>query len=57
MAAGSEAAILARLQSYRDAGVTDLAARAIGLGPDPDARLASRRRTQDFLASIASQLA
>jgi F420-dependent oxidoreductase-like protein len=57
MAAGDEAAVLARLQRYRDAGVTDLAARAIGLGSDPETRLASRRRTQDFLASIASQLA
>ena len=52
MAAGDESAVLARLQRYRDAGVTDLAARVIPLGADAHARAESRRRTQDFLASI-----
>jgi len=38
MAAGDEAAILERLGRYRDAGVTDLAARVVGLGGDPATR-------------------
>lgn len=57
MAAGDEAAVLQRLSRYRDAGVTDLAARVIPLGDDATARDASRRRTEDFLASIISELA
>lgn len=54
MAAGDESAVLARLRAYRDAGVTDLAARIIPVGTDPAARDASRRRTRDFLASLAA---
>ena len=52
MAAGDESAILTRLRLYRDAGVTDLAARVVPLGGDAQARSESRRRTQQFLASI-----
>jgi F420-dependent oxidoreductase-like protein len=51
MAAGDESAILNRLRKYGDAGVTDLAARVVPLGDDAKARSASRRRTQEFLAS------
>ena len=53
MAAGDEAAVVARLQRYRDAGVTDLAARVVPYGADRDARIESKRRTQEFLASLA----
>jgi F420-dependent oxidoreductase-like protein len=56
MAAGDESAILARLRRYRDAGVTDLAARIVGLGDDATSRSQSRQRTQDFLASICPVL-
>ena len=42
MAAGSEATVLSRLQRYRDAGVTDLAARVV---PKPSARLGHCPRT------------
>ena len=56
MAAGDESAVLARLRTYRDAGVTDLAARVVGIGEDPDSRLASRVRTQEFLASVGPTL-
>ena len=56
MAAGDESAILARLRHYRDAGVTDLAARIVPLGDDAAARSASRRRTQDFLATLCPEL-
>ncbi|MCB9441230.1 MAG: LLM class F420-dependent oxidoreductase [Mycolicibacterium sp.] len=52
MAAGDEAAVLARLRRYRDAGVTDLAARIVPLGDDAAARAASRARISEFLASI-----
>lgn len=56
MAAGDEAAVLQRLSRYRDAGVTDLAARVVPLGDDVATRHASRRRTEDFLASIIPRL-
>jgi F420-dependent oxidoreductase-like protein len=51
MAAGAEATVLARLRSYRDAGVTDLALRVVPLGRDAAARRASRERTQAFVAA------
>ncbi len=57
LAAGDEAAVLARLRAFRDAGTTDLAVRVLALGRDRESRLASRRRTLDFLASIAPELA
>jgi F420-dependent oxidoreductase-like protein len=52
MAAGDESTIVTRLRRYRDAGVTDLAARVVPLGKDGEARRKSRLRTQEFLASI-----
>lgn len=56
MAAGDESTILARLRRYRDAGVTDLAARIVPLGNDTTARAESRRRTQAFLSSLCPAL-
>lgn len=56
MAAGDESAVLARLHRYRDAGVTDLAARVVPLGDDVATRTASRERTQKFLASLGPRL-
>ena len=56
VAAGDESAIVARLQRFRDAGVTDLAARILPLGDDPDARRASRLRTRAFLDTLTSEL-
>ena len=56
MAAGSQETILSRLQRYRDAGVTDLAARVVPVGHDPESRQASRERTQKFLASLCPAL-
>jgi F420-dependent oxidoreductase-like protein len=53
MAAGDESTIRARLRHYRDAGVTDLAVRVVPLGEDADTRSASRRRTQEFVASLS----
>lgn len=56
MAAGDESAILARLRSYQEAGVTDLAARIVPLGDDATARTRSRLRTLEFLASLCPAL-
>jgi F420-dependent oxidoreductase-like protein len=56
MAAGDESVIATRLQRFRDAGVTDLAARVVPFGSDPDARLVSRRRTEEFLAALCPEL-
>jgi F420-dependent oxidoreductase-like protein len=55
-AAGDEAAVLARLRSFRDAGTTDLAARVLPYGADRAARIESRERTEQFLASASAEL-
>lgn len=55
-AAGDEAAVLARLRAFRDAGTTDLAARVVPFGTDRAARIASRTRTEQFLASVSAEL-
>jgi F420-dependent oxidoreductase-like protein len=56
MAAGTEAAIVERLGRYRDAGVTDFAARVVPLGEDAAKRTESRRRTQAFLATLCPDI-
>lgn len=56
LAAGDEAAIVARLRAFRDAGVTDLAVRVLALGGDRHARVASRKRTEEFVASLCNGL-
>lgn len=53
MAAGDETAVRRSLQRYRDAGVTDLAARVVPIGADAAARRASRDRTMEFLATLS----
>jgi hypothetical protein len=55
-AAGDEAAVRQRLLGFRDAGVTDLAARVLPFGSDRGARVESRVRTEQFLASVCSDL-
>ena len=57
MAAGDESSVRARLCRYRDAGVTDLAVRVVPLGDDASRRSASRRRTQEFVASLIPEFA
>ena len=57
MAAGDESTVLDRLRRYRDAGVTDLAARVVPLGDDASQRRESRRRTQEFVASLVTEFA
>jgi F420-dependent oxidoreductase-like protein len=56
LAAGDEATVTARLQSFRDAGATDLSFRILPMGKDRDARIESRRRTEAFLASACPDL-
>lgn len=53
MAAGDETTVRRSLQRYRDAGVTDLAARIVPLGADGAVRRASRDRTMEFLATLS----
>ncbi len=56
LAAGDETAVVDRLRSFRDAGVTDLAVRVLPLGGDRDARIESRERVMRLLASICPEL-
>lgn len=56
LAAGDESVIVARMRAFRDAGVTDFAVRVLALGRDREARIASRRRTLAFLASLCPEL-
>jgi F420-dependent oxidoreductase-like protein len=56
LAAGDEPTVLARLQRFRDAGATDLSFRILPMGPNREARIESRRRTEAFLASVCPQL-
>jgi F420-dependent oxidoreductase-like protein len=55
-AAGDEAAVVDRLRSFRDAGVTDLSVRVLPFGTTRDARIESRDRTLAFLSSLCPDL-
>jgi len=50
---GTESQVRMRLEAFRDAGVTDLAASTFAVGDD---RVASLRRTHELLASLAPEL-
>jgi F420-dependent oxidoreductase-like protein len=56
LAAGDESAVEKRLRAFKDAGTTDLSVRVLPLGRDRDARIASKRRTLEFLSSLAPEL-
>ncbi len=56
LAAGSEAAIVERLGSFSDAGVTDLSVRVLPIGEGRDELLASSHRTREFLATLTPVL-
>jgi F420-dependent oxidoreductase-like protein len=56
LAAGDEAAVVARLERFRDAGASDLGVRVLPFGRDRDARIASRDRTIAFLSSLCPEL-
>jgi F420-dependent oxidoreductase-like protein len=56
LAAGSETTVTKRLQSFADAGVTDVSLRIVPIGDTRDELLASRQRTRDFLTSLQGSL-
>ena len=56
LAAGDETAVVDRLRSFRDAGVTDLAVRVLPLGEDRAARIESHERVTRLLASLCPEL-
>ena len=56
MAAGDESAVEARLRRFRDAGVTDLAARVVPLGKTAEERAESGRRTQEFVSALCPEI-
>ncbi len=56
LAAGDEAAVLSRLQSFANAGATDVSIRVVPIGDGRDELLASSRRTRDFLADLAPEI-
>ena len=56
LAAGDEAAVLNRLQSFANAGATDVSIRVVPIGNGRDELLASSRRTRDFLADLAPEI-
>lgn len=55
-AAGDEAAILARMRRFADAGVTDLSVRLLPIGENRDELVASKRRTREMIAGLAAEL-
>jgi F420-dependent oxidoreductase-like protein len=55
-AAGDENAILARMRSFADAGVTDLSVRLLPIGDNRDELIASKRRTREVIAELGAQL-
>jgi F420-dependent oxidoreductase-like protein len=52
LAAGDEESVRSKLASFAAAGVTDLAVRVVPFGADGRARYESRRRTEEFCASL-----
>lgn len=56
LAAGDEAMVRARLQSFADAGATDISVRVVPIGENRDELLASMRRTREFLAALVSDV-
>src|SRR3989442_1772036 len=53
LAAGSESSIEKRLQSFVDAGTTDISIRVVPIGDSREARLESMQRTRAFLSSLS----
>jgi F420-dependent oxidoreductase-like protein len=56
LAAGSEDSIRRRLQAFADAGATDVSLRVVPIGESREEKLASSRRTRDFVASLAGSI-
>ena len=56
LVAGSEAAIVKRLQGFADAGVTDISVRVVPIGENREELISSSKRTRELLGSLASSL-
>jgi 5,10-methylenetetrahydromethanopterin reductase len=56
LAAGTDSMIEKRLRSFADAGATDVSVRVVAIGADRDAKVASSRRTRDYLASLGGRI-
>ncbi|GAA4983967.1 LLM class F420-dependent oxidoreductase [Yinghuangia aomiensis] len=54
-AAGDEDMIAERFRRFRDAGATDLSVRLLPIGADRDALIASKRRTREMIAALATE--
>jgi 5,10-methylenetetrahydromethanopterin reductase len=56
LAAGSESSIEKRLRAFADAGATDVSVRVVPIGDERDARIASSKRTREYLASLGGSV-
>lgn len=56
LVAGDEADVVASLERYRDAGVTDFSVRVLPYGKSREERIASRDRTIAYLASLCPEV-
>jgi F420-dependent oxidoreductase-like protein len=56
LAAGTERTIEKRLRSFADAGATDVSLRVVPIGETRDDKVASSKRTREYLASLAGSL-
>jgi F420-dependent oxidoreductase-like protein len=56
LAAGSEHSIEKRLRSFADAGATDVSLRVVPIGETRDDKVASSKRTREYIASLAGSL-
>ena len=54
LAAGTEASIEKRLQSFADAGVTDVSVRVVPIGNGREELIASSKRTRELLSSLSA---
>ncbi len=56
LGAGSESSIEKRLRAFADAGATDVSVRVVPIGDERDARIASSKRTREYLASLGGSV-
>ena len=56
LAAGTEASIGKRLRSFADAGATEVSLRVVPIGDTRDEKLASSKRTRQYIASLAGSI-
>jgi hypothetical protein len=56
LAAGTESSIEKRLRSFADAGATDVSLRVVPIGDTRQEKLASSKRTREYIASLAGSI-